>query len=328
MHKLNDKVDIIIPVYNNLHLTIACIKSIYKNIQHTINQVIIHDDCSSQETNIGLNKINNNNYPGLKVIRSEQNIGFAAGVNKACSDATAPYLFILNSDTDIQADIISPMLAILEHNPKIAAVNPSGPVYSAKKLRRCHKIRTTSECPGYIPSTNASGYALLIKKEIFDDIGGFNTIYGRGYYEDTEMSRVLLNKGYKLAIYETDKINHIGQASFNNPKNHGNNQNKPKSNFAKELIAKNKALYLERYPKAQETLDIYTMKSDFNQLALELRQRIKAITQEGGIVTVYGLFEPKNLPYFQIKFKKLKLSELIRFLYKRKSHKNKKIVAY
>lgn len=311
---MTSKIDIIIPVYNNVKLTIACIRSIYKHLKNNINQVIIHDDCSSIETNKTL--VNHKNaYPhslsNLTIIRSEPNIGFAAGVNKAAklASSNSNYLLILNSDTEILGNFLSPMLKILDTQTTLAALNPSGPVFSDKKLARCSKIKIDNKL-SYINSANISGYALLIKKDIFNDIGGFNTVYGRGYYEDTELSRVLINNGYDLGIYQTDKISHVGQSSFNSlePKE------KKSKNFANELIEKNKQLYLSRNPKADQYLDIYTFKSDFNNLPEQTQKLIQYMVLAGGTVTIYGTKSPENLPYFQIKYKKLNFAKLMKLI--------------
>lgn len=312
-------VDVIIPVYNNIEITLECIKSVYNNISSQINKIIIHDDCSNQNTKSILEQLNerktscvflNNNIvpSNLKVIRSEANIGFAAGVNKACQLATAKYLFILNSDTKILDDILSPMLSILESDKKIAAINPSGPVFKYKHLQRCSPITVDNNTDKhYISSTNLSGYALLINRQLFESVDGFNTIYGRGYYEDTELSRVLINNNYKLAIYPSLAITHVGQASFK--------QVKTNRNIATELMQKNQKIYFSRFPEAEQQLDIYTFKSDFNKLSEQTKQDIKYLVNNGSNVTIHSLFPPKNLPYFQIKFKRIKLRDLYKLFF-------------
>lgn len=305
MNTITNKIDIIIPVYNNIELTLQCIKSVYNNLANNINQIIIHDDCSDQNTQTNLNALKTSGYNNLKIIRSDKNIGFAAGVNKAAKSASSDYLFILNSDTEILADIITPMLTILTNNSNLAAINPSGPVYKSKKLQRCQYQLADNKLK-YINSANISGYALLIKRNIFQQLGGFNTIYGRGYYEDTELSRVLINNNYQMAIYTTNKITHVGQSSFKQLKPN----NKKTNNFAKELINKNKQLYLSRYPKAKQKLEIKRIYADFNKFSDPLKQQITEIILDGGEVIIHSLFTPKNLPFFQIKFKRLGLKQI------------------
>lgn len=310
----SQSVDIIIPVYNNIELTLECIKSVYQHLAKYIKNIIIHDDCSSQHTYIELNNLTNK-YSNLTLIRSEPNIGFAAGVNKAVLQSKADYLFILNSDTEILADILSPMLEILSYNPKLAAINPSGPVFKNKKTKCCTNFITDNNLK-YIKTANISGYALLIKSNIFKSLGGFNSIYGRGYYEDTELSRVLINNNYELAIYNTPDISHVGQSSFNKIKT---NNTKKTSNFAKELINKNQKLYFLRNPKASEKLDIYTLVSDFNKLDNNLKQKIQNIILNGGTVTIHSFNHIKNLPIYHIKYKRLKFREFLLLIFNKKT---------
>lgn len=312
MTKKLPKVDIIIPVYNNFDLTKQCIISLYKNLKHHINKLIIHDDCSDNYTQHELIKLKHHIFPNIELHRSESNIGFAAGVNKGCSFATANYLFILNSDTQVLADIISPMLEILENTPNLAAINPSGEVFKLKKLNRFLEFPCDhNENLTYIKSANISGYALLIRTSIFNSLGGFNTIYGRGYYEDTELSRILIDQGYELAIYKTEDITHLGQSSFKTIKSKTNN-------FAKELINKNKQLYLQRHPSAEQKLNIATFTSDFNKLPIQLQGKIISTVLDGGTVTINGVHNIKNLPIYPIRFNQMSFAELIKLLL----HKN------
>ena len=126
------------------------------------------------------------------------------------------------------------------------------------------------------------------------------------YYEDTELSRELINNGYQLAIYPTQDITHVGQSSFKQLKAN----NKKVNNFAKELIAKNKQIYLSRYPKAKQQLVINKIFADFNKFSEKLKQQIIQTTIDGGEVIINSLFEPRNLPVFEIKYKKFSLKTI------------------
>jgi GT2 family glycosyltransferase len=63
-------------------------------------------------------------FPGVRLLRSEQNLGFGQGNNRLAATSTASHLLLLNSDTVLKDDIVSPLLAALEAEPAVAIVAP------------------------------------------------------------------------------------------------------------------------------------------------------------------------------------------------------------
>ncbi len=225
--KTNKKVDVIIPVYNSPEETGICIKSLYYHLSDCIESVHVHDDESDLPTQSPLQSFS---YPNLYLHRSEQNRGFGPGVNYAFTFTNAPYILVLNSDTRTVGDFLSPLIEALENNQLIAAVNPAGNQFKQKRLNRCQKYA------GLVKTNFLSGYAFLIRREAFEQVNGFNSIYKRGGSEDYELSRQLIDHGYWLAVHPTQQINHLGSISFN------------KISDKSMIMNKNRQIYFRRFP--------------------------------------------------------------------------------
>ena len=70
------KICVIIPVFNALKEVKACIKSVLKNFDFNLGEVLIADDCSDKRTEKFLKKITTQNKNKLKLFRNEINLGY------------------------------------------------------------------------------------------------------------------------------------------------------------------------------------------------------------------------------------------------------------
>ena len=118
------KICVIIPVFNALKETKACIKSILKNFDFNRGNVIIADDCSNQKTGIFLKKICSK-YPNkLTLFRNEKNLGYLKNCNKAVTKTDAQIIVLLNSDCEIPEKFTDKILKCFEHNSDIITASP------------------------------------------------------------------------------------------------------------------------------------------------------------------------------------------------------------
>src|SRR5690348_8321441 len=73
-------------------------------------EVVIADDASPDGTASQLAE----QYPWLRVVAGEKNVGFGANVMRGVQAATGEYLFLLNSDVELCGDPITPLVEVLE----------------------------------------------------------------------------------------------------------------------------------------------------------------------------------------------------------------------
>ena len=85
-----------------------------------VAEVIVADNASTDDSLDFLMA----NYPQVRIIRLEQNYGFAEGYNKALSQVKADYYVLLNSDVEVSQHWLSPLTAFLDNHPEAAACQP------------------------------------------------------------------------------------------------------------------------------------------------------------------------------------------------------------
>src|SRR3954447_14412840 len=99
------EVSIIIPVFNQLEYTHACLASLQAVEEQTRFEVIIVDDCSPDRTANALPQIGGVNY-----LRNEKNSGFVASCNRCAKKARGKYLVLLNIDSSVKPGWLTALL--------------------------------------------------------------------------------------------------------------------------------------------------------------------------------------------------------------------------
>ncbi len=202
-------VSIVIPVYNNIELTGTCVNSILKQEKNSNYEIIIVDNGSIDETN---NYFNNLEIQKIRYFRLEENLGFVGGCNFGASHAEGDYIVFLNNDTEIQIGWLDNLLKTFQIRPDCGAVGckliyPDGTLQEAGGI-----IFSDGNGWNYGRGMNpgdpgfnfvrevdyCSGAALMVRRDLWDEIGGFDERYSPAYYEDTDLCFEIRKRGYKV----------------------------------------------------------------------------------------------------------------------------------
>jgi len=130
-------VSIIIINYNSFRMTSDCIRSVIRYTKEISYEIILVDNASA-ESDPGLFL---NEFPGIRLIRSDKNGGFAYGNNLGIAAATGDIILLLNSDTVLTEDSISLSARYLMAHPGAGVVScrmtyPDGKIqYIARRFR-------------------------------------------------------------------------------------------------------------------------------------------------------------------------------------------------
>ena len=215
---LQDKVDvsIIIPVFNQLRFTEACLASIQENQENESFEVIVVDDNSSDETR-KLSRI-----PGIIYLANEKNLGFIASCNYGAGKARGQYLLFLNNDTAVTPGWLRSLRETFEFEPDAGVVG-SKLIYLDGKLQEAGGIiwrdgsgwnRGKFDDPAD-PQYNflrevdyCSGACLMIRKSLFLSLGGFDIKYAPGYYEDADLAFKVREQGLKVLYQPMSEVIH------------------------------------------------------------------------------------------------------------------------
>lgn len=201
------EVSIITINYNGLEDTIALIETIPFNENQ---EVIVVDNASkNQEADTIAQR-----YPYVKVIKSEQNLGFAGGNNLGIQAARGKYLFLINNDTIFKEFSIQALIDRMETSPVIGIVcpkirfawdnNPIQYVGYSKLSRitvRNYAIGFNEDDRGQYetahPTPYAHGAAMMIRRDAIEKVGLMPECYFL-YYEELDWSMMFTRAGYQI----------------------------------------------------------------------------------------------------------------------------------
>jgi GT2 family glycosyltransferase len=202
-------ISIITVNYNQAKVTCELLASIrklnYKNIE-----TIVVDNCSSEKTA----HIIAGQYPEVKVIVSNKNLGFAGGNNLGIKASNGDFLFFVNNDTELTPDIIQNLLNRFKESPEAGVVSPKiryfakpeviqyagyTPVnpYTARNKTIGH-LETDKGQHDMAKETNyAHGAAMMVKREIIHKVGMMPEEFFL-YYEELDWCEQIKRTGFKI----------------------------------------------------------------------------------------------------------------------------------
>ena len=193
--------------YNGLKDTCELIDSIPFNNNM---EVIVVDNASKEDEASTIAE----QYPQVKVIRSEQNIGFAGGNNLGIKEAKGKYILLINNDTFFKEFNIDALIERLESSDKIGIVCPklrfawgNNPIQYVG-YTPLSSITVRNQAIGFgeedygqyntaHPTPYAHGAAMLIKREALEIVGLMPECYFL-YYEEIDWSMMFARAGYDI----------------------------------------------------------------------------------------------------------------------------------
>ena len=214
----NPKVSIIIPVYNQVHYTYACLVSILENTGEFDYEIIIADDVSTDATK-EIDKF----VTGLVIARNESNQGFLKNCNNAAKKARGEYIFFLNNDTTVQKDWLPPLIRLLESDKSIGMVG-SKLIYPDGRLQEAGGIIWSDgsgwnygRCDdpnkpeyNYVRDVDyISGAAIMLSRKLWEDIGGFDERYAPAYCEDSDLAFEVRKRGLRVVYQPLSVVIHF-----------------------------------------------------------------------------------------------------------------------
>ena len=216
-------VDVVIPIYGNFDVVKANIEALNKNTKNVKFQIILVDDASPDYHPKGNEFYENaKTMPNVaKVIRHVKNTGFPQTVNDGVAAGNSKYILVLNSDVILQENALDILHTQLENNADIGITfpkliffpNSSDPGRPGGKVQHAGVVFDIQGRPYHIyngwnpehPMVNvvrdmnaATGACMLIRRSLFQEIGGFDNVYAPGTYEDIQFSLQVRQLGYKL----------------------------------------------------------------------------------------------------------------------------------
>ena len=245
-------VSIIIPVHNNFNYTYNCISSILDSEKSLSFEIIISNDNSNDETTFLKTKYFKNNK-NILVYNNHKVYNFLLNCKRATKKARGKYILFLNNDTKVHKEWLTYLLKIIENDEKVGMVG-SKLIYPDGLLQEAGGIVwSNGECLNYGRGSNSdfpeynyvkevdyiSGTSIIIRKFLWDKIGGFDKRFIPAYYEDTDFAFELRKLGYKVMYQPLSVVEHY----------EGISNGKELISGIKKYQVKNKIKFIDKWQK-------------------------------------------------------------------------------
>jgi hypothetical protein len=228
---------IIIVNWNSARYATACVASVRAQTSNLEYEVIIVDNASTDDSRLILQEC----LPGVRLICSPRNLGFARANNLGVESSTGRNLLFLNPDTELRGPAINLMYSCLESSPDVGILGcqllntdlttqtscvQSYPTILNQALdsERLRRLTPQSRLWGMRPlyesrngslenAAMVSGACLMIPRQIFEKVGRFDPDYFM-YMEDLDLCYQVGMIGKRICyLGSATIIHHGGQSS-------------------------------------------------------------------------------------------------------------------
>ncbi len=199
-------------------------------------EVIVVDNASADDSAA----MTATDFPWVRLVANDDNRGFTGGNNQGLELATGRYVLFLNPDTEVLGDALPIMLDYLEAHPEVGALGPE--LHYADGSLQSSRRRFPTLLTGFFESTPIAwhwpdnpwarryrmeetradddavvdwvvGAALLARRAVLDQIGGFDEAYFM-YSEEMDWQRRAKDAGWEVAYLPSAQIvHHEGKSS-------------------------------------------------------------------------------------------------------------------
>ena len=233
--------DIVIVNWNAGAQLRECVDSLLAYGEAVVSQIIVVDNGSSDGSTDAIEET-----PGLNIIRTGANLGFAAACNIGAAECHSPYLLFLNPDTRVEPESLSVPLTFMERpvNSRVGVCGIQLRDESGGVSRSCARFPTLGrlvagalgldKLPGFRSSgmrmsdwahedtravDQVMGAFFLIRRELFESVGGFDERFFV-YFEEVDLSFRCRQAGWESMFLSEAHAFHVGGGTSRQVKAH------------------------------------------------------------------------------------------------------------
>lgn len=225
------KVSVVILNWNGVEMLRTFLPSVIENTNPLLADVCVADNGSTDNSV----EILQSEFPTVRLIRLDENYGFAEGYNKVMDFVDTEYVVLLNSDVEVTDSWIEPILEYMDENPEVAACQPKILSYRNKDLFEyagasggfidkygypfCRgRVFDTVEADNgqyndIIDIFWASGAAMFVRRNLYKSVGGLDGKFF-AHMEEIDLCWRFLSRGYRVVCVPSSTVYHVGGATL------------------------------------------------------------------------------------------------------------------
>jgi O-antigen biosynthesis protein len=242
-HTLGGFASIIIPCWNQLEFTRKCIAALTRRTRPPWELIVVNNG-STDGTADYLAGVQDVSPLPVTIIANGTNRGFPTAINQGLQYARGEYLALLNNDVVVTEGWLEQLIAPASINPeanaadddteskienpksKIALVGPMSNYAAPPQLVENVPYRDLEEMKlfaerwrdehrgKWFTAPKLSGFCLLMKRAVYDAIGGLDERFGLGFFDDDDLAERARRAGFELAVAHDLFVHHFGSRTL------------------------------------------------------------------------------------------------------------------
>lgn len=226
------KCSVVILNWNGAEMLRRYLPSVVANTRGEGVEIVVADNGSTDSSREVLRR----EFPSVRVIELGRNYGFAEGYNRALAETDSTYTVLLNSDVEVTAGWLLPLLDYMDNHPSVAAVQPK--ILSDTDRKRFEHAGAAGGyldalgypfCRGRIVGYTAedrgqydmpadvlwtSGACMCVRTDIYKRVGGLDAAFF-AHMEEIDFCWRVNCRGYRLVCLPKSKVYHLGGGALN-----------------------------------------------------------------------------------------------------------------
>ncbi len=220
---------LVILTCNQLSFTKKCIDSIYKHTREPF-EIIVVDNGSTDGTIPYFETLaeKRENEVPIKIIQNKENLGFAVGNNQGIAASVGDYILLMNNDIVVTPGWLDRLIRCAEEDPAMGIVGPLSNYVSGPQLVKgvsydTQTLTGLNEFAKRFAAANSGrkqrlirvvGFCMLVKRAVIEKIGGMDSVYGLGNFEDDDFSLRAALAGFESWMVQDCFVHHFGSRTF------------------------------------------------------------------------------------------------------------------
>lgn len=223
---------VVVVSWNCRELLESCLRSVLANTGRMSSEVIVVDNASADGTAEAVRR----DFPSVRLIANDANLGFAKANNIAFRSTAARYVLLLNPDAELlQPDTLQRLADYMDRNPDVGAAgcmlldvdgrwqtsagySPSPATIVANSLflpqltnnavKGLCLMRPAANAPESIEVDWVSGACMFVRRRAIDEAGLLDESYFM-YGEDIEWAHRIANAGWRITHLPGIRVQHV-----------------------------------------------------------------------------------------------------------------------
>jgi len=202
--------------WNSGNLLRTCVDSLLATTKSA--EIVVIDNASTDRSLEFAEDLRNR----VDFIRNSVNRGFAAAINQAFQMTSSSYLLVLNPDVTALPGSVQMLEDFMEHHPRAGAVGgyvcekypprqfPSAATLILENFGLSRASKTAPRQTEAIPVDQPAAAALMIRRDAYEEVEGFDERFFPAWYEDVDFCRRIKAKGWEIFFMPAAEFVHAG----------------------------------------------------------------------------------------------------------------------